>query len=255
MNDIDMSRPGSELFSESVPVNYNSYMDVNQGQAVGDPLNSGVSNQQVDAGQAEQMSDKEMNFKALRDVVSTLKEEREYWKGQAEAYSRNLVKEEPSQADAYAALDWNDGGDVRKAFDSLREQNDNLRMEVKNALKASDTRSKHSDWDNMVTQHVPKLTSENPIFAEMIRNTSNPAEAAYLLASLNARASGAGGQTNMPQPAPAMNPNAQRAMQNAQKPQSLASVGGNSTLSAADYYATMTDAEFMDFAGRNLANI
>ena len=86
MNELDMSRPGSELFPESQGPAYNSYQDVNtQGQAVDDPLDMGVTSP---AAMENPMSDKEMNFRALGDVVSKLKEEREYWKGQAEALTK-----------------------------------------------------------------------------------------------------------------------------------------------------------------------
>jgi len=249
--DLDMSRPGGELFPESAaPSNYNSYSDVNVDQVVDDPLNTGVNQPDV-AGQV-QLSDKEMNFRALRDEASKLKEEASYWKGQAEAYSKIPTRqpEQPqeTQQDAYAALDWDDSRDVRKAFEAVRQENQSLRHEMKDALTAMETKTTRQDWNNMVTQHVPQLTSKNPIFAEMIQKVSNPYEAAYLLAELNAKAS---------QPAPEnySHNNGQRAITNAQKPQTLASVGGQGQLSAADYYASMSDEDFMKIAGRNLANI
>ena len=201
-----------------------------------------------DAGQG-QLSDKEMNFKALREEAAKLKQQSEYWRGQAEAFSKaqEVQKQVQPAADPYSSLDWNDGGDVRKAFDSMRQENQNLRSEISDAMKAISTKAQRSDWDNMVTQHVPKLTSKNPIFAEMIEKASNPYEAAYLLAELNARAT----QAQQPE----ISPQAQRAINNAQKPQSLASVGGRTTLSSADYYASMSDKDFMELAARNLANI
>ncbi len=249
MEELDMSRPGTELFPEVKTGQYNSYLDVNQDQIVDDPLNTGVNNSFGAADQG-QLSDKELNFRALREETSKLKEEREYWKGQAEAYSRAPARqvEQPqaTQEDAYSALDWEDSRDVRKAFESLREQNYSLRNELKDAITAIDTKSQHQDWNSMVTQHVPKLTSTNPLFAEMIQKASNPYEAAYLLAQLNAKAS----QQQSP-----MSENANRALTNAQKPQTLASVGGTGTLSNADYYASMSDEDFMKIAGRNMANI
>ena len=250
MNELDMSRPGGELFPETAPMQYNSYQDVNVGQLVDDPLNTGVKTNLDDADQG-QLSDKEMNFRALREEAAKLKQQSEYWRGQAEAYSKAPSRQPEAQPqDAYAALDWEDSRDVRKAFDSIRQENSQLRHEVKDALSAIDTKAQRQDWNKMVTQHVPQLTSTNPIFAEMIQKVSNPYEAAYLLAELNARAS----QPVAQQPPP-MNGNAQRALLNAQKPTSLASVGGQSQLSAADYYANMSDEDFMKIAGRNLANI
>ncbi len=258
MQELDMSRPGSELFPEAPSTpneRYNLYQDVNVGQVVDDPLNTGVN--QPDAAGQVQLSQKEMNFEALRGEISKMKEERECWKGQAEAYARIPTRQpesaEPTQQDALSALDWEDSRDVRKAFDVIRQENQSLRHEIKDALTAIETKTQRQDWNNMVTQHVPQLTSKNPIFAEMIQKVSNPYEAAYLLAELNAKAT----QTapHQPQPEYGMNGNGQRAITNAHKPQSLASVGGQGQLSAADYYASMSDEDFMKIAGKNLANI
>ena len=256
MNDLDMSRPGSELFPEATPSQYNSYTDENVGHAVGDPLNTGAKTNFDVAGQG-QLSDgsesaQQQNFRALREEISKAQSEREYWKGQAEAYAKIPTRQPESapiqQSDALSALDFDDSGDVKKAFNAIRQENVRLREEIKDALTAIETKSSRQDWNAMVTQHVPQLTSTNPIFAEMIQKVSNPYEAAYLLAELNARAS---------QPAPQMpqNMNGQRAIANATKPQTLASVGGQGQLSAADYYASMSDEDFMKIAGRNLANI
>ena len=54
MNELDMSRPGTELFPESAPMQYNSYQDVNIDQVVDDPLNTGVT---VDAADQNTTSD------------------------------------------------------------------------------------------------------------------------------------------------------------------------------------------------------
>ncbi len=250
MNELDMSRPGSELFPDAaVAQKYNSYQDVNVGHAVDDPLEMGVKKDLEVAGQ-EKMSQKEMNFEALRGEVSKMKEEREYWKGQAEAFSKlpqPVLQQKDDFTSKWDESDWSESGNVRKAFELVREENNKLRNEFRDQLAAVNAKSQYSDWNNMVTQHVPQLTSKNPIFAEMIQNASNPYEAAYLLAELNAK--------TQQQPQFKSNGDAQRAIANAQKPQSINSIGGNGTLSSADYYATMSDDDFMKIAGRNMANI
>lgn len=251
MQELDMSASGNELFPEASQGLYNSYTDVNMEQSVADPLNTGVQSADV-ADHA--LSDKEMNFKALREQVSKFKEEREYWKGQAEAYNKSVQKpeQEQPQAQSYDALDWEDSKDVRKAFNALKTENESLRDEMRDAITALSTKNKHNDWDSMVATHVPELTSKNPIFAEMIQKASNPYEAAYLLAELNAR----GGHAQVQQPIPSqVSMNGQRAIANAQKPTSLASIGGGGTLNAADYYANMSDADFHKIAAKNMANI
>jgi hypothetical protein len=248
MEEIDMSRPGAELFPEAaVAQQYNSYQDVNVGHAVGDPLDMGVKPNPDVAAQG-QLSQKEMNFEALRNEVSKMKEEREYWKGQAEAFSRTpppATQQQEDPTSKWEDSDWSDSSNVKQAFELMRKENQRIRSDFADQLAAVQTKAQHSDWNNMVTQHVPQLTSKNPIFAEMIKNSSNPYEAAYLLAELNARG----------QPRDQQNGDAMRAIANAQKPQSINAVGGNGTLSSADYYASMSDEDFMKIAARNLANI
>lgn len=237
--DIDMSKPGNELFPAE---EYNSYLDeqgVKMDQAAEDPLDMGVKQ---DA--ASPVSDKEMNFKKLREEVSKTIQEREYWKGQAEAFSRqgsrNTEAVEESKSPFTDIVD----DDVKTAFESIRQENQRLKQEMYDKIAAIEAKSQHSDWTNIVTQHVPELTNSNPIFAEMIRGSSNPYEAAYQLAQLNARAS------KMPEV-----DNGSRAVQNSQKPRSVSTVGGHSQLNAADYYARMSDAEFEKIAAKNLAGI
>ena len=251
MNDIDMSRPGSEMFPESKSnMKYNSYGDVMTDHVVDDPLNTGVKSVFDDAGQG-QVSDKEYNFRALREETAKFKSESDYWRGQAEAYSKS--QQTPTHQDQkeehISSLDWDDGKDVRKAFELLQRQNEQLRSEMRDSLAAASTKAQHQDWNDVVSQHVPQLTSKNPMFAEMIQKASNPYEAAYLLSELNARAS------NVPQKQQPAHGNAQRALYNAQKPQSLGSIGGNGTISQADYYANMSDEDFHKIASRNMANI
>ncbi len=245
-----MSRPGAELFQEAGPTQYNSYSDVNMNPVVEDPLNMGVTKQSFDAANQAQMSDKEMNFRALREETSKLQAEREYWKGQAEAF-KTAQPAQPQREDPtskWDESDWSDGGNVRKAFETLREENQRLKNEFQDQISAVKTVAQHSDWNKMVTQHVPELTNKNPIFAEMINRASNPYEAAYLLAELNSRGS-------QPQQGTQPSADGQRAIQNASKPASMNMLGGNGTLSSADYYASMSDEDFMKIAARNQASI
>lgn len=238
-NDLDMSASGSELFPEQTPQQYNSYQDVQQDPLVQD--HTGV--QQAEAA-APQMSDKEYNFRALRDEIAKVKEERDYYRGQADAYNRQPVRSEPAQ-EPYNPFKDLSGDDWVKAS-NVQEAFNHLRSEFQDKLAAVETKTQHSDWNTMVTQHVPQLTSKNPIFAEMIQKASNPYEAAYLLAELNARA----GATQPPQ-----QQYGQRAVNNAQKPQTLSGMGGHAHLNQADYYASMSDEDFMKMAARNLASI
>ncbi len=63
------------------------------------------------------------------------------------------------------------------------------------------------------------------------------------------------GSQQQEQPQQPQNQYGQRALANASKPQTLATVGGRGQLSAADYYASMSDDDFMKIAAKNMANI
>ncbi len=128
-------------------------------------------------------------------------------------------------------------------------ENDKLRHEMRDSLRALETKASRQDWNSMVTQHVPHLTQKNPLFAEMIEKASNPYEAAYILAELSSRAEGSAQRKTQDADY------GRRVEENSRKPQSIASVGGSSKLSAADRYAQMSDKEFMEIAAKNLANI
>ena len=54
---------------------------------------------------------------------------------------------------------------------------------------------------------------------------------------------------------PRVNENAQRIVDNAKKPGTLSRAGGQAALSKADYFASMSDKEFIRFASRNLEGI
>lgn len=232
MEDIDMSQSAMELFPEA-------NTDVSD-HVVGDQM-SGVKEDVAD------LSDKGYNFQALREEVAKAKSESEYWRGQAEAYSKRPEQKEEVK-DPYASLDWDDPQDVRKAFEGIRQENYALRNEINDTVKALQTKSTHTDWNDLVKSEVPELAGKNKLFAEMIEAVSNPYEAAYLLADLNRRAKGSQQQEQV-------SDRGQRAIQNAQRPGSLSSVGGSSKLSKADYYAKMSDEEFMKAAAENLALI
>lgn len=247
--DIDLSKSSTELFPESQM----GQQGVTQEQVAEAHNAMGVTEAEV-AIQQQQRGSQQYNWEALRAEAAKLKEEREYWKGQAEAFDKTVasrvVQPEPQREDPYkkfAEMDWTEGDNIRNAFETLKDENARLQRSFADELRAVKTQAAHPDWNQAVTTHVPELTSKNPIFAEMIRNVSNPYEAAYALAQLNSQAKEA--------QATRMSPDAQRAMSNASKPASVNTVGGHAQLSSADYYANMSDKDFMELAARNLASI
>lgn len=244
MNDFDLDMsPGTELFPEAND-QYNSYGS--NDQLATDPL-SGVTPDVADQG----ISDKEMNFAAIRQELSKFQRENEYLRGQVDAFQRQPIRDPEPAKPAYDPLkdvddeDWAKGSALKDAYRSLKEDYRNLEAKIEDRIAAMSTKSQYPDWNNVVTQHTSQLTNQNPIYAEMIRNSSNPYEAAYLLGQLNSKAA----------TQPEMSSNAARALHNASKPQPVHTVGGQGQLSKADYYANMSDEDFHKIAARNLADI
>lgn len=187
-------------------------------------------------GEVATPNDKEINFKAIREELAKAKEEREYWRGQA-------TREQPQQRqeDPFNELsedEWVYGRDVRKVAHALKQENQALRREVQDAITAMQARAEHPDWNDVVTRNIPELTKENPLYAEMIRGASNPYEAAYLLAKLKGTETPNKGYGD-------------RIEANARKP--IPPHGGTSKLSQTDYYAQMSDEDFMKVVAKNMA--
>lgn len=246
-NDLDLSATSLDLFPELARPSEQHNAGVTYGSAAEDNYQA----VQQEVADLQPVSSQELNFKALRDEVAKAIQEREYWKGRAESAQPTQRQEQPTKPDPLNDIDiddWAKGKAVKEAVMDLREENRRLRAEMADNMAALNARSQYSDWKEMVTQHVPELTNKNPIFAEMIDRASNPYEAAYLLAQLNA------GKQQVQQK-PQIHPDAQRAMQNSQKPRSPSTLGGKSTLSQADMYASMSDEDFMKMAYQNMAGI
>lgn len=257
--DIDMSRPGYELFPETAqPYQAQGVTD----QVAGVQTNSYAGVEGVAAGQQHVESDKELNFRALREEIAKAQAEREYWKGMAEGRSRQPEVAEPSKPkhDPLAPIksfeehDWELGKNVKTAFEIQQQQLQDLRSEIADRLAAIDAKTRFADWKDSVTQHVPQLTKENSLYSEMIERCSNPYEAAYLLSQLRAKGEAAAsqGQPPMQHAAPHYG---DRAVHNAMKPGNVATVGGRGTLSQAEMYASMSDKDFMALAARHMEMI
>jgi len=206
--------------------------------------------------------DKEQNFKAFREEIKQKISEVEQLKTQREQDRREfqlqmeLIKanverqQEPVKPrkmfDGMADDDVLNVAEVRKELES-REVNYQARIEE---LEFQQT---HPDYVDVLNNYLSPLIKEHPSLAERISRDSHPAAFAYMLGSI------AKAKHDSPSPTPAPPPSkaevAQRIVENARKPGTLAQAGGQSVLSKADYYATMSDQEFLKLAASNLEGI
>jgi len=204
--------------------------------------------------QAKEPSRQEQNFAALREEIERLKAERdvekqeyrqnlELFKANAQPQQRYEAPEPKKFLDGLSDNDVPNVAEIRRAFEQ-REQEYHSRIEE---LQVS---SAHPDYAEVLEKFTGPLLKQKPHLAQAIRGSSNPALTAYDLGKM------AQSRMEAPAPKPAqLNTNAQKIVENARKPATLAQAGGQSVLSQADYYATMSDADFMRIATKNLGEI
>jgi hypothetical protein len=198
-----------------------------------------------------------MYFKALREEVDRIKTERESERRehqlQIDLLRANLTKPEPQQrmperrmfegkADDYIP----DVAELRNEW-QLKEQGYQAR------LQELEFQSTTPDYVEVMSKHLSSLVKEKPHLAQAIQNAPNPAMFAYELGKMaqQIHERSAPQQQVVSQPAR----DAQRMVENSRRPGTLSQAGGQAALSKADYYASMSDAEFMAMASRHLDSI
>ena len=215
------------------------------------------------AEMVEDGHDKEYNFRALRESIAQEKAERELERRrheqelermqyQIEQMSRSTNE---SQISRKSALDGLEGSDLMtvEAYKKAQEEQYGRYQEEITALRYENlenrARLQHSDYNEVMEKYSIPLLRSNRDFARAFQAAENPAEFAYQLGRM---------QQNTQAPQPMVQnqaqDNAERIVSNARKPGTLSSArGGQASLSKADYYASMSDAEFAEMVQKNLA--
>lgn len=211
--------------------------------------------------QVVQEDPQERNFKALSESVERIKAEKEdqqrEFQAQLDMLRANLARQQPQEQHApkkmLDGMDDNDVpnvGEIRKAW-AEKEAAYNERIEE---LQVA---GNHPDYAEVLQKYGKKLAETDPLFIQGLRGAENKALFAYQYAKREQRfqeLEQATKQNSQPPP-PQPSANAQRIVENARKPGTLAQAGGQSALSQADYFATMSDADFMKFAQKHLESI
>jgi hypothetical protein len=211
---------------------------------------------------ASNESEKEYNFKALRESIAQEKAEREserlrysqeleYMRGQIAAQQQPAQKQNPLEDDRDDDL--LTVGKYRQAQaeyeQMLRQQEDNYRLRV-NELE---TKVQNPDYDEVMDKYAIPLLKTNRDFAMAFQNSENKASFAYNLGRMH-RDSQQREQT--PPQQPEVSQKAQRIVENSSKPGTLSSArGGQPSLSKAEYYASMSETEFNALVEKNLTEV
>lgn len=199
----------------------------------------------------EEPSKQELNFRALREEVDRIKAERDEFrqnldllKSQSQQQQQqHLPPPEPKKfMDGLADNDVPSVAEIRREFEQ-REAMFQMKLEE------IEIQQRHPDYVDVIEKYTAPLLKQKPHLAEGLYGARNKSLYAYELGKM------AQSQQQIPQSPPQPSEIAQRIVANASKPGNIANVGGSSALSQADYYATMSDQDFMKMATKNLGEI
>lgn len=194
------------------------------------------------------------HFRALREEVDRIKAERETekreYQQQLELLRANLNSKQPANSEPQRSKRMFDGmeeteipnvAEIRRAW----EQKEN---EYQAKIEELEIAQRYPDYAEVLEKYLVPLIKEKPHLAGGIQGAPNKALFAYELGKMR--------QQQMAQPVSTPKSTvAQKIVENSRKPGTLSSAGGQGALSKADYYASMSDNEFMQFAARNLGEI
>ena len=193
------------------------------------------------------------HFRALRDEVDRIKAERESEKRehqlQLDMLRANIDRQArpaPTPPQEKQFLDGMKEDDIPNVGE-LRKEWAQKEAAYQSRLEELQVAQQYPDYAEVLQNFVAPLIRQKPHLGEGIRNSQNSALMAYELGKM--------AQQAQARPVETRSENAQRIVENAKKPGTLSQAGGQGALSKADYYATMSDQEFMRFAGRNLEGI
>jgi hypothetical protein len=203
--------------------------------------------------QTPQELPQERNFKALASEVERLKADRESDRKdhqlQLEMMRANMApKPEPAPQKMFHGMEDSDIPNVKE----IRGEWDRREAEYQQRIEELQVAQRYPDYAEVVEKFALPLVKEKPHLAEGIQGARNKALFAYELGKMAQQMKQ---QQVQAQPITPPSVTAQKMIDNSRKPVSLAAAGGQGVLSKADYYANMSDAEFMKLASKNLGEI
>jgi len=199
------------------------------------------------------------NFRALREEVDRIKAEREADRRDHQVQLEMLransqqiqPKPEPKAERMFEGMDDTDVPSVREIRQEWDKREATYQQSLTNyqlRLEELQVQQMHPDYAEVIEKFALPLVKQKPHLAEGLQGASNKALFAYELGKMAQ-------QMQAQAVAPQRNENAERMVANSKKPGTLSQAGGQAALSKADYYASMSDQEFMRMASRHLDSI
>lgn len=261
MNEIDMQSYTGELGQDAAVIQGdNAYLQETQESGFRpDLIEQPATEQEVPVELPISENPQAENFRALREEVDRLKQERETEKRehslQMDILKANLQKEvrqpEPEPRKMFEGMRDDDVPNVQE----LRREWEQREAGYQARMEELQVQQQFPDYNEVLQKYVVPLVQQKPHLAEGIHGARNKALFAYELGKMAQQMQT---QQQPVSPAPqATSPStiAQKIVDNARKPGNFAQATGQGALSKADYYATMSDAEFAKLASKNLEQI
>lgn len=255
--DIDMKSFAGEISDSAAGdqqvLDTNSFQQEVSDAAFGEDLGNDSVKTEVIQEKPQEANPQSEHFRALREEVDRIKAERdlekrehqmqlEMLRANLDHHSReNQPKKSENFFDGLNDDDIPNVGELRKEWARKEEM-------YQERLEELSVAQNYPDYAEVLEKYLTPLIKQKPHFAEMIRNSQNKAYTAYEIGLMAKQMEGTKAQATK-------SVNAQRIVENSKKPGTLSQAGGQSTLSKADYFASMSDGEFLKFAQRNLDGI
>jgi hypothetical protein len=204
--------------------------------------------------QPEAVSDKDYNFRALREELAQIKEDRDRLRGDFEDLRRNQVQRQPEPPRKRAIDDINSDDLVTGA--QLKQAMAEREAEYELQLGELRVKAQYSDYDEVTSKYGVPLIEKEPDLAQGFLASNNKAAYLYKLGKMAMLADKPAPEPVYQAPPPSPNRDAQRIVENMKKPGTLSnSVGGSGQLSKLDYIAGMSDADFHALMTKNLEQV
>lgn len=221
------------------------------------PVNTALMEQPKEAQEPEKLASNPQaeNFRALREEIDRIKVEREAEKRdhqvQLEMLRANIAHQQqpqrPQEQRSNRMFDGMKDDDVPNVAE-LRTEWSRKEADYQARLEELQVQQMYPDYTEVIEKFALPLVKQKPYLAEGIQGASNKALFAYELGKMAQQIQGQKVEVTR-------NQNAERIVENSKKPGTLSQAGGQAALSKADYFASMSDQEFMKMATRNLEGI
>jgi hypothetical protein len=178
----------------------------------------------------------------LRNINQRYAEEIEELKSNLSMVRDRLPRETAKEPNVFGDLTDEDiptVGHMKKVLETREKQ-------YRETIEEMQVATRYPDYQEVISSYLPKLLKEKPHLRGSIEYAPNKAMAAYELAAMY-KASRQEGQSVKKSA-----DEAARIVKNAQKPASMSQAGGLGTMSQADYYSKLSDAEFAALVQKNL---